>query len=134
MSDIDIFDPAAFFAQRIKELEQEIIAKQARTEILQANRQNLEKTLRLLNTLPEAQQRALQMEATSLIEARESTIRTLETLQFEMESLRGKLVALKSARVLLEQGPGPGEREAAAAEEPPKPQSAREAGKPGGEA
>lgn len=104
MPDIDIFDPAAYFQQKIRELEQEMIAKQARSAILQVNLNNLERTLRTIQSLPEEQQKAIQVEVASLAEARNQTLRSLEALQGEMEALAAKLAALKAARALVGQG------------------------------
>lgn len=113
MSDIDIFDPLGFFAQRVKDLEQEMIAKQARSEILKVNRSNLEQTLRMLGTLPEEQQKALQMEVSALQEALVGTQRTLDTLHFELDSLGAKLSALRSAARTLSGDAGPAAEAAA---------------------
>ncbi len=101
MPDIDVFDPKAFFAQRIRELEQELIAKQAQCAIQQVNHQNLEQTLTTLQSLPEEQQKALQLEIVSLAEARNQTLRGLEALQGEIGAMGAKLSALKAAQALV---------------------------------
>ncbi|MFO7173822.1 MAG: hypothetical protein DIU70_012800 [Bacillota bacterium] len=102
MPDIDIFDPLAYFEQRIKELEQEVIAKKARAAILQANQTNLEETLSALSQLNPEQQRALQVEVASLTEARNSAKRAIDALNGEIEALTAKLSALRAALSLLQ--------------------------------
>lgn len=104
MPDIDIFDPSGFFDQKIKELEQEMIAKQARQAILQVNRANLERTLMILQSLPEEQQKAIQVEVASLAEAKNQTVRAMDALKAELEVLGVKLAALKAARSLVGAG------------------------------
>lgn len=104
MPDIDIFDPRAYFQRKIKELEQEMIAKQTRSAILQVNKANLDRTLETIQGLAGEQQKALQVEVASLAEARNQTLRSIESLQGELAALSAKLAALKSAQALVDAG------------------------------
>lgn len=99
--DMEVFDPLAFFDQRIGELEEEIDAKRVRAEILSANRANIERTLVQLAVLESEYQRALQMEITSLTEALDSSKRTLEALVAEIDLLHLKLNALRAGQALM---------------------------------
>lgn len=111
MADLDFFDPIAYFAQRTQELEEAWTTKKARIELLQANLDRLERTLELLGELSEEHQRALQVEVATLVEARETTRRSIENLDVEMQQLQAKLAALRAAQALL----GPGREEPAQA-------------------
>lgn len=102
MPDIDVFDPRAYFENKVREMEQEVIAKQARLAICQSNQQRLEQTLSMLESLPAEQVRALQVEIAQLNEARENTVRGIDSLRFEVEQLQAKLAALRAAREQLE--------------------------------
>lgn len=101
MPDIDVFDPVAFFTQRIRELEQEMIAKKARVEILLTSKANLDRALQTLANLPEDQQKALQVEIASLNEARAQAQRAIDALTAEIELQSAKLAALRAASALL---------------------------------
>lgn len=98
MPDIQIFDATAFFAQKIQETEQALISKKAESEILQANRQNLELSLRSLAALPDAQKASLAVEFASLTEVRNSTQRAIDSLEAEIAMMTAKLHALKAAQ------------------------------------
>lgn len=101
MPDLDFFDPIAYFDQRTRELEEAWTGKKARLELLRANLERLENTLDLMGRLPPEHQKALQVEISSLVEARETTQRSIENLDAEMASLQAKLAALRAARLLL---------------------------------
>lgn len=101
MPDIQFFDAAGFFAQKISEVEQVLIGKKAEREILSANRENLERTLSTLSLLSGEHQRAIQSELASLKEVLHSTERTMSALDGEIELLTAKLAALQMARDLL---------------------------------
>lgn len=102
MPDIQFFDALTFFDQKIGELEQNLIAKQAELEILYANRRNLESTLESMAALDPEYQRAIQPELLSLKEVLSSTERSTATLEGEIELLGKKLAALNAARNLLQ--------------------------------
>lgn len=101
MPDIPFFDAIGFFAQKLQEVEQQLIAKKAEREILLANRASLEQTLATLALLSPDHQRAIQQEVASLKEVLHSTERTLASLDGEIDMLNAKLNALKTARDLL---------------------------------
>ncbi|MFZ5816618.1 MAG: hypothetical protein ACOY93_15170 [Bacillota bacterium] len=101
MPDIQFFDAAGFFAQKISEVEQILIGKKAEREILAANRVNLERTLASLALLASEHQRAIQSELASLKEVLHSTERTMSALDGEIDLLTAKLTALQMARDLL---------------------------------
>lgn len=101
MPDIQFFDAAGFFDQKIHEVEQTLIAKKAEVEILQANRRNLEWTISSLALLTSDQQRAIQSELSSLREVLTSTERAIGALEAEIELLTNKWSALLAARNLL---------------------------------
>ncbi|MFZ5823340.1 MAG: hypothetical protein ACOY94_03210 [Bacillota bacterium] len=101
MPDIQFFDAAGFFAQKISEVEQILIGKKAEREILAANRVNLERTLATLSLLSSEQQRAIQSELASLKEVLHTAERTITALDAEIELLTAKLSALQMARDLL---------------------------------
>lgn len=102
MPDIQFFDAAGFFAQKIQEVEQTLIGKKAELEILYANRTNMESTIRSLALLTQEHQRAIQQELNSLKEVLNSTERAIGALEGEIEVLSGKLAALQAARGLLQ--------------------------------
>jgi chromosome segregation ATPase len=102
MPDIQFFDAAGFFAQKIAEVEQALISKKAELEILYANRQNLESTITSLALLSAEHQRAIQAELASLKEVLNSTERAIVALEGEVEILSNKLSALQAARNLVQ--------------------------------
>ncbi|HWI60722.1 MAG TPA: hypothetical protein VNT75_02660 [Symbiobacteriaceae bacterium] len=102
MPDIQIFDSAGFFHQKIAEVEQNLIGKKAEMEILLANRRNLESAIETLAVLPPDHQRAILQELVSLKEVLSTTMRAIAALEGEIELLTGKLGALQAARMLLE--------------------------------
>lgn len=102
MPDIQFFDAAAFFAQKITEIEQILIAKKAELEIYYANRRNLDDAVATLAQLEPGHQRAIQAELASLKEVMGSTERAIISLEGEIELLANKLAALQSARALLQ--------------------------------
>jgi len=101
MPDIPFFDPISFFAQKLHEVEQQLIAKKAEREILLANQASLEQTLATLALLSPDHQKAIQQEVASLKEVLHSTERSLASLESEIEMLNAKLNALQTARDLL---------------------------------
>ncbi|MEW8979675.1 MAG: hypothetical protein AB2385_14885 [Symbiobacterium sp.] len=101
MPDIPFFDPIGFFAQKLREVEQQLIAKKAEREILLANQASLEQTLATLALLSPDQQKAIQQEVASLKEVLHSTERTLASLDSEIDMLNAKLQALQAARNML---------------------------------
>lgn len=101
MPDIQFFDAAGFFHQKIAEVEQNLIGKKAELEILYANRRNLELTITTLSMLPQEHQRAIQLELASLKEVLNSTERGIGALEGEADLLQGKLSALQAARSLI---------------------------------
>ncbi len=101
MPDIQFFDTAGFFSQKISEVEQILIGKKAEREILSANRANLEQTLQVLSLLATEHQRAIQQELASLKEVLHSSERTMAALDGEIDLLTAKLTALQIARDLL---------------------------------
>lgn len=104
MPDIQFFDAAGFFGQKISEVEQVLIGKKAEREILTANRANLEHALSTLSLLSGEHQRAIQSELASLKEVLHSTERSMSALDGEIELLSAKLAALQMARDLLKVG------------------------------
>lgn len=106
MSDLDLFDPVAFFQGKIQLLHQELTEKRTQAAILEANRRNLERTLLILAGLQPEQRRAIQMEIGALTEARGTTQRNLESIETEISLLLGKLEALRAAQILTEQEQG----------------------------
>ncbi|MDF2630076.1 MAG: hypothetical protein K0R39_3907 [Symbiobacteriaceae bacterium] len=102
MPDIQIFDAAGFFNQKIAEVEQNLIGKKAELEILLANRRNLESSIDTLGSLPPDHQRAILQELVTLKEVLSATLRAISGLESEIELLAGKLAALQAARDLLE--------------------------------
>ncbi len=102
MPDIQFFDAAGFFQQKISEVEQNLIGKKAELEILYANRRNLEQTISTLTMLAPEHQRAIQVELASLKEVLNSTERSIGALEGEVDLLQGKLHALQAARVLID--------------------------------
>jgi hypothetical protein len=102
MPDIQIFDAAGFFNQKIAEVEQNLIGKKAEMEILLANRRNLESSIETLGALPPSHQPAILQELVTLKEVLSTTIRATAALEAEIELLTGKLSALQAARNLLE--------------------------------
>ena len=102
MPDIPFFDAAGFFGQKISEVEQTLIAKQAELEILRANKRNLEAAIATLAQLDPAHQKAIQPELASLKEVMGSSERAIMGLESEIDLLGNKLAALQSARALLE--------------------------------
>jgi DNA-binding SARP family transcriptional activator len=101
MPDIQFFDAATFFGQKITEVEQTLIAKKAELEILYANMRNLEAAVATLAQLDPAHQKAIGPEMASLKEVTGSTERAIMGLESENDLLSGKLAALQSARSLL---------------------------------
>lgn len=101
MADIQFFDAAGFFQQKISEVEQMLISKKAEREILAANRTNLERTLATLALLSAEQQRAIQSEIASLKEVLYSCDRTITALDGEIELLSAKLSALQTAQSMI---------------------------------
>jgi len=101
MPDIQFFDAAGFFAQKISEVEQTLIGKKAELEILLANRRNLESTIASMALLEPDYQRAIAAELASLKEVLTATQRNIIALEGENELLQGKLNALKAAKELL---------------------------------
>lgn len=101
MPDIPFFDASGFFAQKINEVEQVLISKQAEREILLANQSGLERTLATLALLSAEHQKAIQPEIASLKEVLHSTERNINALDGEIEVLSAKLAALQTARSLL---------------------------------
>ncbi|MGE5672817.1 MAG: hypothetical protein ACM3XM_02895 [Mycobacterium leprae] len=102
MPDIQFFDAAGFFSQKVGEVEQVLIAKKAELEILNANRRNLESTIGSLALLAPDHQRAIQSELASLKEVLNSTERNLGALEGEIDLLSDKLAALRAAWSLLQ--------------------------------
>lgn len=101
MPDIQFFDAAGFFAQKITEAEQVLIAKKAELEISNANRRGLEQTIRNLLLLTPEHQRAIQTELGMLKEVLNTTERNIAGLEGEIDILTAKLAALQAARDLL---------------------------------
>ncbi|MBP2018484.1 chromosome segregation ATPase [Symbiobacterium terraclitae] len=101
MPDIPFFDAIGFFAQKLQEVEQQLIAKKAEREILLANQASLEQTLATLALLSPEHQKAIQQEVASLKEVLHTTERNLTSLEGEIDMLNAKLNALKTARDLL---------------------------------
>jgi hypothetical protein len=101
VSDMELFDPVAFFESKIRGLEQELVEKRTQATILEANRNNLMRTLQTLSGLDPEQQKALQLEINALNEARHTTQRNLETVETEISMLLGKLAALRAAQTLV---------------------------------
>jgi DNA repair exonuclease SbcCD ATPase subunit len=101
MPDIQFFDAAGFFMQKVSEVEQTLIGKMAELEIVYANRKNLEQTIATMALLDPAYQKAIQAELASLKEVLGSTERSIMGLESEIEILSNKLAALQSARSLL---------------------------------
>lgn len=102
MPDIHFFDASGFFAQKIGEVEQNLIGKKAEVEILYANRRNLEQTIASLALLTPEHQRAIQVELASLREVLTTTERSIMALEGEIDLLTGKLSALRAAHSLLQ--------------------------------
>jgi hypothetical protein len=102
MPDIQIFDAASFFDQKIQETGQALISKRAEAAILVANLRSLARAFDGLKSLPEEHQRALAVEVASMNEVRSSTRRALESLETEIEVLSVKLSALQAARDALQ--------------------------------
>jgi len=102
MPDIQIFDSAGFFNQKIAEVEQTLIGKKAEMEILLVNRRNLDSAIETLGVLTPDYQRSILQELVSLKEVLTATIRSISALEGEIELLGGKLAALQAARALLE--------------------------------
>lgn len=102
MPDIQFFDAAGFFAHKIQEVEQTLIAKKAELEILYANRSGMESTIRSMALLTPEHQRAIQLELNSLKEVLNTTDRSIGALEGEIDVLSGKLAALQAARSLLQ--------------------------------
>lgn len=102
MPDIQIFDSAGFFNQKIAEVEQNLIGKKAEMEILLANRRNLESSIETLGALPPGHQPAILQELVTLKEVLSTTVRGIAALEAEIDLLTGKLAALQAARNLLE--------------------------------
>lgn len=102
MPDIQVFDSAGFFSQKIAEVEQSLIGKKAELEILLANRRNLDSAIETLAVLTPDYQRAILQELVSLKEVLGTTLRSISGLESEIELLAGKLAALQAARALLE--------------------------------
>lgn len=101
MPDIQFFDAAGFFQQKITEVEQTLIGKKAELEIVYANRRNLEATIATVSLLDPVHQKAIQAELASLKEVLGTTERAILGLESEIEILSGKLAALQAARNLL---------------------------------
>jgi len=101
LPDIQFFDAAAFFAQKINEVEQTLIGKKAEMEILRANRRNLEWTIATMALLTPDHQRAIAADLASLKEVLNATERSMGGLEGEIELLSRKLGALQAARELL---------------------------------
>lgn len=101
MPDIQFFDAAGFFAQKISETEQSLISKKAELEILYSNRRNLEMTVDSFGQLSPDQQQVIQAEIASLREVLAATERSIAGLEAEADLLSGKLGALQTARELL---------------------------------
>ncbi len=101
MPDIPFFDAVGFFASKIQEVEQQLIAKKAEREILLANQASLEQTLATLTLLSPDHQKAIQQEVASLKEVLHSTERALASLESDIEMLTAKLAALQAAREML---------------------------------
>ncbi|HYF96125.1 MAG TPA: hypothetical protein VD969_28285 [Symbiobacteriaceae bacterium] len=101
MPDIQVFDSAAFFDQKIAEVEQNLISKKAEMEILLANRRNLDAAIDTLAILTPDHQRAILQELVSLKEVLSTTLRSISGLESEIELLAGKLGAMQAARNLL---------------------------------
>lgn len=101
MPDIQFFDAAGFFSQKISEVEQTLIGKKAELEILYANHRNLTTTVGGLGQLAPEHQRAIQHELATLKEVLNSTERAIGALEGEIELLAGKLAALHAAKDLL---------------------------------
>lgn len=102
MPDIHFFDASGFFAQKIGEVEQNLIGKKAEVEILYANRRNLEQTIASLALLAPEHQRAIQVELASLREVLTSTERSIMALEGEIDLLTAKLSALRAAHSLVQ--------------------------------
>lgn len=102
MPDIQIFDAAGFFNQKIAEVEQNLISKKAEMEILLANRRNLDSSIETLGSLPPGHQPAILQELVTLKEVLSTTIRATAALEGEIDLLTSKLAALQAARSLLE--------------------------------
>jgi hypothetical protein len=101
MPDIQIFDAAGFFDQKISEIEQVLIVKKAELEILYANRTSLEQTVVSLSRLSPENQRAIGVELNSLKEVQQTTERVIGSLEGEIEMLGAKHRALLAACTLL---------------------------------
>lgn len=101
MPDIHFFDACGFFAQKIGEVEQNLIGKKTEVEILYSNRRNLEQTVASLALLAPEHQRAIQVELASLREVLTATERSITALESEVDLLSGKLVALRAAHILI---------------------------------
>jgi len=101
MPDIPFFDAVGFFANKIQEVEQQLIAKKAEREILLANQASLEQALATLALLSPDHQKAIQQEVVSLKEVLHSTERALASLDTDIEMLTAKLDALQTAREML---------------------------------
>lgn len=102
MPDIQFFDAAGFFTQKISEAEQNLIGKKAELEILYVNRRGLEQTIASLIMLPQEHQRAIMVELATLKEVLNTTERSIGALEGEADLLQGKLSALHAARSLIQ--------------------------------
>lgn len=102
MPDIHFFDANGFFAQKVGEVEQNLIGKKAEIEILYANRRNLEQTIASLALLTPEHQRAIQVELASLREVLTTTERSILALEGEIDLLTSKLSALRAAQSLVQ--------------------------------